>query len=91
MGVWLSGRHIRIGLARSLSPWVSATVAMISAAAPKERQPGSATISRPVLATDSQTVVLSHGESVRRSITSTSTPSFDSLSAASSDAVTIEA
>ena len=61
MGVWLSGSVTRTGFDFSLSPRFSATVAMISAAAPNEPQAGSATTSRAVLNTESQMLLRSSG------------------------------
>ncbi len=56
----------------------------ISAPTPQTGGGSETTTAAPVLRTDAVTVSLSHGESVRRSTTSASTPSAESVSAACS-------
>ncbi|MCY1247774.1 hypothetical protein D9M72_611350 [compost metagenome] len=66
-----------------------ATCAEISVAILQRGLASSTTTRRPVFSTDSSTVSMSSGDSVRRSITSASMPSFASVAAASSARCTI--
>src|SRR5437870_8372197 len=72
---------LTIGAFRNLKT-SEATVAAISAATPQVAQAASATMSRPVFRTDSQTVSTSHGLTERRSINSVLMFFFASSSAA---------
>src|ERR1700751_5323114 len=60
VGTALCGHATRRGRLR-ISPSVSTTVAMISAAAPYIRQPGSATTRRPVFLTDRMRLATARG------------------------------